>query len=448
MEQPEEHSPFKSLSRLWENPPHLAVFTNYVLSNADPNSLLFYLLTDLYKEGNAKEMRKWAFEIHSTFLVPGAPLRLGNVDENVAREIDDVLLREYAREEKLRKIFWKARARAKEELGRQLADFQQKRTAGLGTIYGPCDTALAELSHDKNKELKLYETLFLEKLEPFLEELDKENYDPKKFYTAAALTTVLSRIFGLRSAIPNLERCPTFVNKEKSFKSKFLGGRYTRKQNIQGHQFTAQQYYTVILCNNCHQIIYGIGPQGYQCNVCNINLHRQCIKLYDDSCPGPINKKDRGIGKFIRIRPHEPDHRRKGSTNTFIQMERDRRQAEEKDAEVNDNVDELKFELISYSCFLQCYIYISFLTCRSLNKLMEEVECCLPLSYLNGLISIKKDVDYKQRSAAIDFDIVNWVTYNLIAPCAHLILKVTSLDPLVGIDVCVPFCCVSYSRGD
>jgi len=33
---------------------------------------LFYLITDLYKEGNAKEMKKWAYEIHSSFLVPGA----------------------------------------------------------------------------------------------------------------------------------------------------------------------------------------------------------------------------------------------------------------------------------------------------------------------------------------------------------------------------------------
>ncbi|XP_044751624.1 rho guanine nucleotide exchange factor 12 isoform X2 [Coccinella septempunctata] len=335
MEQPEEHSPFKSLSRLWENPPHLAVFTNYILSNADPNSLLFYLLTDLYKEGNAKEMKKWAFEIHSTFLVPGAPLRLGNVDENVAREIDDVLMKEYDKEEILRKIFWKARARAKEELGRQLADFKQKRTAGLGTIYGPTDAALSELYHDKSKELRLYESLFVEKLEPYLAELDKENYEPKKFYTAAALTTVLQRVFGLRLTLPMLERCPVFVNKEKSFKNKFLPGRYSRKLSIQGHQFTAQQYYTVILCNNCHQVIYGIGPQGYRCSDCNINLHRQCVKLYDDSCPGPVNKKDRGLGKILRIRPHESDQKRK-STNNFIHMERERRQAEEKDLEGND----------------------------------------------------------------------------------------------------------------
>ncbi|XP_068892581.1 rho guanine nucleotide exchange factor 1 isoform X5 [Tenebrio molitor] len=328
LSQLEDHGHFKSLARLWEHLPHLAVFMNYILSNSDPNSLLFYLLTDLYKEGNAKEMRKWAFEIHSCFLVPGAPLRLGNVDENIAREIDDVLTREFDKEEILRKIFWKARSRAKEDLTKLLVDFQQKRTAGLGTIFGPPDQVLLDVYHDKTKETKLYESLFLEKLEPFLEEIEKENYDPKRYYTAAALTTVLTRLFGIRPPSHTIDRCPTFVSKEKSFRTKFIG-KYSRKLNIQGHQYVAQQYYTVIACNHCHHIIYGIGPQGYQCSVCLINLHRLCVKLYDDTCPGPINKKDRGIGKFIRIR-HELDNRRKHSSH-FIMMEREKRQAEEKD---------------------------------------------------------------------------------------------------------------------
>lgn len=47
-------------------------------------------------------------------------------------------------------------------------EFQQKRTAGLGTIFGPTDQALSEIYNDKTKETKLYESLFLEKLEPFL----------------------------------------------------------------------------------------------------------------------------------------------------------------------------------------------------------------------------------------------------------------------------------------
>ncbi|CAH1107321.1 unnamed protein product [Psylliodes chrysocephalus] len=337
----EDHGHFKSLSRLWEHLPHLAVFTNYILSNSDPNGLMFYLLTDLYKEGNAKEMRKWAFEIHSCFLVPGAPLRLSNVDENIAREIDEVLTREFDKEEILRKIFWKARHRAKEELTKQLADFQQKRTAGLGTIYGPTDQILAEVYSDKGKETKLYESLFLEKLDPYLEELEKESYDTKRYYMAAALTTVLTRIFQIRPTTAHaLDRCPTFVNKEKSFRTKFIG-KYSRKLNVLGHQFVAQQYYTVIFCSNCHQILYGIGPQGYQCSACLINLHRFCVRQYEDSCPGPITKKDRGIMKLIGMRHDANEHNRIKKNNQFLQMERERRQAEENNSsfDLSENVE-------------------------------------------------------------------------------------------------------------
>lgn len=64
------------------------------------------------------------------------------MDENIAREIDDDLTKVYEKEEIMRKIFWKARQRAKEELTRQLADLQQKRTAGLGSMYGPTDQEL------------------------------------------------------------------------------------------------------------------------------------------------------------------------------------------------------------------------------------------------------------------------------------------------------------------
>lgn len=65
-------------------------------------------------------------------------------------------------------IFWKARARAKEDLNEQLADFQQKRTAGLGTLFGPPDTDLDECIHDKTKEVKTVEKILLPKLEPFM----------------------------------------------------------------------------------------------------------------------------------------------------------------------------------------------------------------------------------------------------------------------------------------
>ncbi len=68
----DDHGVFKTLAKLWQHNAHLAVFMNFVMSNCDPASLFFHLITDLYKEGTAKDMKKWAYEIHSTYLVPNA----------------------------------------------------------------------------------------------------------------------------------------------------------------------------------------------------------------------------------------------------------------------------------------------------------------------------------------------------------------------------------------
>lgn len=86
------------------------------------------MITDLYKEGTAKDMKKWAYEIHSTFLVPNAvcaykvhlgfggaslliclslslqPLKMNNVDEHVLHEIDDALQVDIDKEEIIRKV--------------------------------------------------------------------------------------------------------------------------------------------------------------------------------------------------------------------------------------------------------------------------------------------------------------------------------------------------------
>lgn len=65
-------------------------------------------------------------------------------------------------------MFRKARLKAKEELNELLLNFQKKRVAGLGTIYGPPDAQLDEALHDKNKELKICEAILVPKLEPFM----------------------------------------------------------------------------------------------------------------------------------------------------------------------------------------------------------------------------------------------------------------------------------------
>lgn len=66
----------------------------------------------------------------------------------------------------------------------------------------------------------------------YREELEKEQVDDRKFTVAAALGTIISKFFGVRGQHFNslLERCPTFVSKDKSlFKARFIGkGRKVR----------------------------------------------------------------------------------------------------------------------------------------------------------------------------------------------------------------------------
>ncbi|ETN67114.1 hypothetical protein AND_001084 [Anopheles darlingi] len=314
----EENSPFRSLTQLLEaeKSVYLAVFLNFVLTNSDPSALLFYLITTLYKEGSIKDMRKWAYEIHSTFLVPGAPLLCANVDEALAREIDDVLQKENDKVEILRKVFWRSRLKAKESITQQLQQFQTKRTAGLGTMYGPNDQLLQMAKGDKVKEQRIVEETLLPKLQQYLDDLERESpkEDAKKSALCSALSTVLQRFFVTRSNPGSpIDKVHHFVSREKSFKSRLMAK--NRKQTVLGHYLHLQPYYEVTRCNHCQNILWGVSPQGYHCTNCELNIHRACAKDLKECCPGPANQKnDSKITKLmekISSRNHHQDKSRR-----------------------------------------------------------------------------------------------------------------------------------------
>ncbi|XP_068146998.1 uncharacterized protein RhoGEF2 isoform X2 [Drosophila tropicalis] len=332
----DENGPFNNMTRLLEaeNVTFLAVFLNYVLSNSEPAPLLFYLITELYKEGTSKDMRKWAYEIHSTFLVPRAPLSWYRQDESLAREVDNVLQLEFDKVEILRTVFLRSRKRAKDIISEQLREFQQKRTAGLGTIYGPTDDKLAEAKNDKQRE-QIIDKYLMPNLQLLIEEFEKDLplEDARKLALCSALSTVIHRIFNTRSH-PNsiVDRVHHFVSREKSFKSRLIGK--NRKMVVRGHPLVLRQYYEVTHCNHCQTIIWGVSPQGYHCTDCKLNIHRPCSKVLDESCPGPLPQakrhphNDNKISKFMdKIRPR---------TSDFIANEKRSRQDEDLDADLTN----------------------------------------------------------------------------------------------------------------
>lgn len=62
---------FSDLHVLEKKPAHMAIFLHYVLYHHNPAPLLFYQMASLYSnaQGSCKDLKKWAYEIHSTFIV-------------------------------------------------------------------------------------------------------------------------------------------------------------------------------------------------------------------------------------------------------------------------------------------------------------------------------------------------------------------------------------------
>ncbi|XP_064470907.1 uncharacterized protein LOC135385494 isoform X2 [Ornithodoros turicata] len=288
----EDHGPFNSIWKLMRHPAHLSVFLHYLLTNTnEPSSLLFYIITDLYKLGSGKEMKKWAYEITSTFLVPHAPLAIDKIDETVLNEIDGVLQSSQEHEDELKAVFVKARRKAKEQLTTLLVHFRNTRTIGLSNIFIPNDAALDEAIRDKNAELRIIESLLVTELESLTRD---EQPDDQKSALGSALATVLKN-FGVKtpSSVALIDRFPTFVAKEKSRIKFFPRNKRFAFQtiNTKGHHFQSQQYHCVTYCNHCQHIIWGVGDQGYQCSNCEMNIHKACVKVVEEQCIGSLRNK-------------------------------------------------------------------------------------------------------------------------------------------------------------
>jgi Rho guanine nucleotide exchange factor 12 len=322
----EDDGIFRSISMLTapENVAYLVVFLNFVISNSKPAAILFYLITELYKKGNVKDMRKWAYEIHSTFLVPTAPLSFFPVSdvqsESLARDIDDKLAqtKSYQPQDRgnqqdfemaglLRSVFQKSRGKARDTINRQMEEFQEKRTAGLGTMYGPSGPELATAKGNKQLETKIVEDFLMPKLTVLLDECDgsaafEESKVSAKVALASALSTVVHKIFLPRGgAAAGAERVHHYVTREKSFKSRLISK--NRKALVRGHHLTLRQYYETTHCNHCQNLMWGVAPQGFACTDCGLNVHRGCAKMLEETCPGPVNVPVDKFTKFMdRIR--------------------------------------------------------------------------------------------------------------------------------------------------
>ncbi|XP_031567652.1 uncharacterized protein LOC116302491 [Actinia tenebrosa] len=318
----EDHGPFNELELLKNKPAHLAVFLHYLISNSDPSSLFFWLVTDSHREGNFKEMRKWSYEIYSTFLADKAPLKV-DVDKGIVQAIEATLGKECS-EECLRNLFIPARSACTTEINEQLADFRSKRALGLGSLFG--DNQLEDENMDRSKEMRVVEQTLMHHLENSWVEMDST--DPKTGAAdydrhsamASALTTFMKQVgvtVKTGSVYGNiLEKCSSFTQKEG--KSLFKIKQSKRAKN---HHLVSTHYTNVTYCNKCFGLLWGIGDQGYQCTVCEYNVHKACYEAIEETCPGPKKRKKANGGTSMKrtvIAKRQPTNAEEFATNRHV----------------------------------------------------------------------------------------------------------------------------------
>uniref|UniRef100_A0A158R527 Guanine nucleotide exchange factor n=1 Tax=Syphacia muris TaxID=451379 RepID=A0A158R527_9BILA len=295
----EPQGPFSNLTDLKSHPAYLAAFISYLLTNANPSSLFFYLITDSYQNsgGNSKELRKWAYEIFSAFLIPNAPLSWNNIDQSIIQNIDKVLAATVqpadTDADQLRHLFSVARNRALDDINEHLADFRQKRRIGLGSLFDA--NQLAHISKgDTAMEARVGETILIRALENMLNSVnqDLENCDAHSLAIISALATVIKVVLNMRSNTSDkiIDRCPTFVTKDKGgvFKMKMAP---KRSIQVKGHQFLLSPVNLTVYCYQCRDAVWGVNAQAYFCQNCDVVIHKQCTATLIDHCYPATQKK-------------------------------------------------------------------------------------------------------------------------------------------------------------
>eukprot|EP00105_Crassostrea_gigas_P014163 XP_011430726.1 PREDICTED: rho guanine nucleotide exchange factor 11 isoform X29 [Crassostrea gigas] len=306
----DDFGPFNDLRQLEGKPAHMSVFLNFVLKHQSPGgALLFYITTNVYQQakGNIKDMQKWAFEIFSTFLANGAPLKV-EVDPVLVERIDEILnSKSSEKDDVLRTVFNGARNYVQAEISNSLQEFRSKLCLGFGNMYGLNNLAPNMRQKDETEAV-------LKLLSPYFDtvpQLDEDSKPDTSHAIGWALATFLRHNSMVDKKHSSMERVQSFVAKDKK---KILMQR-KRTLTQKGHTFQPQHFSRVENCLFCKELIWGVGIQGYQCSNCEQWIHKYCLDSLEEQCPK--KKKNRPPSSVFNIpRPHADRH----STSSIEQI--------------------------------------------------------------------------------------------------------------------------------